>query len=160
MTPEKTCAVSLTLRLRGNAACHVTLLLRPPHCLPFCSARLSRGHAVTQERAIIATTLLPRGDACRLHTVTHRYIPLHTVASRYTPLQERAIIATTLSLAASCVCAFIVSLALRGGKFSMVDVQNATLAGEPPPSQCVAVRAACGVRDAPRRRTAPATPPS
>ena len=43
--------------------------------------------------------------------------------------QERAIIATVLSLSASCVSAFIMSLVLRGGKFSMVDVQNATLAG-------------------------------
>jgi len=43
--------------------------------------------------------------------------------------QERTIIATTLSLAASVVCAFISSLYFRGGKFSMVDVQNATLAG-------------------------------
>jgi len=43
--------------------------------------------------------------------------------------QERAIIATTLSLTGSCVSAFLTSLALRRGKFSMVDVQNATLAG-------------------------------
>jgi hypothetical protein len=43
--------------------------------------------------------------------------------------QERAVIATTLSLTGSCVSAFVASLWLRGGKFSMVDVQNATLAG-------------------------------
>ena len=43
--------------------------------------------------------------------------------------QERAIIATTLSLTGSCVAAFLTSLWLRGGRFSMVDVQNATLAG-------------------------------
>ena len=43
--------------------------------------------------------------------------------------QQRAVIATTLSLAGSCVAAFIASLWLRKGKFSMVDVQNATLAG-------------------------------
>jgi len=52
------------------------------------------------------------------------------VASPAGPLdQERAIVATTLSLAASCVSAFAFSVLLRGGKFSMVDVQNATLAG-------------------------------
>ena len=43
--------------------------------------------------------------------------------------QERAVIATTLSLTGSCVSAFVASLWLRGGKFSMVDIQNATLAG-------------------------------
>ena len=43
--------------------------------------------------------------------------------------QERAIVATTLSLAGSCLAAFMTSLILRLGKFSMVDVQNATLAG-------------------------------
>ena len=43
--------------------------------------------------------------------------------------QQRAVIATTLSLAGSCVAAFSASLWLRKGKFSMVDVQNATLAG-------------------------------
>jgi len=43
--------------------------------------------------------------------------------------QQRAIIATTLSLTGSCVSAFVSSLWLRKGRFSMVDVQNATLAG-------------------------------
>ena len=52
------------------------------------------------------------------------------VASPAGPLdQERAIVATSLSLAASCVAAFVLSMWLRGGRFSMVDVQNATLAG-------------------------------
>jgi len=52
------------------------------------------------------------------------------VASPAGPLdQERAMIATTLSLTGSCVAAFFTSLVLRRGKFSMVDVQNATLAG-------------------------------
>jgi len=52
------------------------------------------------------------------------------VASPAGPLdQERAAIATTLSLTGSCVAAFLTSLILRRGKFSMVDVQNATLAG-------------------------------
>jgi len=43
--------------------------------------------------------------------------------------QQRAIIATTLSLTGSCVSAYVSSLWLRKGRFSMVDVQNATLAG-------------------------------
>jgi ammonium transporter Rh len=42
--------------------------------------------------------------------------------------QERAIIATLLALVGSCVTAFAVSKQMRG-HFSMVDVQNATLAG-------------------------------
>jgi ammonium transporter Rh len=43
--------------------------------------------------------------------------------------QERAIIATLLSLVGSTVTAFVMSQLMRGGVFCMVDVQNATLAG-------------------------------
>ena len=44
--------------------------------------------------------------------------------------QPRAVINTLLSIAASCVTAFLASYALRRDKrFNMVDVQNATLAG-------------------------------
>jgi len=43
--------------------------------------------------------------------------------------QERAIIATLLSLVGSTVTAFVMSQLMRGGEFCMVDVQNATLAG-------------------------------
>lgn len=43
--------------------------------------------------------------------------------------QERAIIATLLSLVGSTVTAFVMSQLMRGGQFCMVDVQNATLAG-------------------------------
>ena len=44
--------------------------------------------------------------------------------------QPRAVINTLLSIAASCVTAFLSSYALRRDKrFNMVDVQNATLAG-------------------------------
>jgi len=44
--------------------------------------------------------------------------------------QHRAVINTVLSISASCVMAFAVSALLRhNNKFSMVDVQNATLAG-------------------------------
>jgi len=43
--------------------------------------------------------------------------------------QERAIIATVMALAGSCFSAFMASYLLRRGKFNMVDVQNATLAG-------------------------------
>ena len=43
--------------------------------------------------------------------------------------QERAVIATLLALVGSCVAAFVASQKLRGGRFCMVDVQNATLAG-------------------------------
>eukprot|EP00301_Raphidiophrys_heterophryoidea_P003711 c11665_g1_i1.p1 GENE.c11665_g1_i1~~c11665_g1_i1.p1 ORF type:complete len:477 (+),score=144.21 c11665_g1_i1:354-1784(+) len=44
--------------------------------------------------------------------------------------QHRAVINTVLSISASCVTAFAVSAMLRSrNKFSMVDVQNATLAG-------------------------------
>ena len=44
--------------------------------------------------------------------------------------QPRAVINTLLSIAASCVTAFLTSYALRrDARFNMVDVQNATLAG-------------------------------
>lgn len=44
--------------------------------------------------------------------------------------RHRAIINTTLSISASAFMAFVTSRLLRhGGKFNMVDVQNATLAG-------------------------------
>jgi ammonium transporter Rh len=43
--------------------------------------------------------------------------------------QHRVIINTTLSLCGSCIAAFIASRLLRGGKFDMEDIQNATLAG-------------------------------
>ncbi|GAB5036731.1 ammonium transporter 1 [Nannochloropsis oceanica] len=42
--------------------------------------------------------------------------------------QERALVNTVLSLAGSCLATFLFSKCLRG-HFSMVDVQNATLAG-------------------------------
>ncbi|KAJ5076306.1 rh50 isoform b [Anaeramoeba ignava] len=43
--------------------------------------------------------------------------------------QYRAVINTTLSLTASCLMAFVVSSIFHHGKFDMVDIQNATLAG-------------------------------
>merc|ERR1712038_270436 len=43
--------------------------------------------------------------------------------------QERAIIATLLSLVGSAITSFVMSQFMRGGEFCMVDVQNATLAG-------------------------------
>lgn len=43
--------------------------------------------------------------------------------------QHRVIINTTLSLCGSCLMAFVASRLLRGGKFDMEDIQNATLAG-------------------------------
>ncbi|EGD75033.1 rhesus-associated glycoprotein [Salpingoeca rosetta] len=43
--------------------------------------------------------------------------------------RHRTILNTLLSLSASCIVTFVVSRMLRGGKFSMVDIQNATLAG-------------------------------
>lgn len=43
--------------------------------------------------------------------------------------QERVFVNTILSIAGSCIAAFMVSRVLRGGKLSMEDVQNATLAG-------------------------------
>jgi len=45
------------------------------------------------------------------------------------PQQHRVVINTVLSLCGSCVAAFVLSRLLRGGKFSMEDIQNATLAG-------------------------------
>jgi len=43
--------------------------------------------------------------------------------------QHRVIVNTVLSLCGSCIGAFLFSQILRQGKFSMVDIQNATLAG-------------------------------
>jgi len=43
--------------------------------------------------------------------------------------QQRVIVNTVLSLCGSCIGAFLFSQILREGKFSMVDIQNATLAG-------------------------------
>lgn len=43
--------------------------------------------------------------------------------------QHRVIINTVLSLCASCMSAFMISFIIRKGKFNMIDIQNATLAG-------------------------------
>ena len=43
--------------------------------------------------------------------------------------RERVVIGTVLAMCASTTMAFTVSAALRGGKFSMADIQAATLAG-------------------------------
>merc|ERR1712217_278066 len=43
--------------------------------------------------------------------------------------QERVILNTVLSLSCSCAWAFAISHACEGGKFDMVHIQNATLAG-------------------------------
>ena len=43
--------------------------------------------------------------------------------------QQRAIINTVLSIGSSALAAFLASKTLRGGKFEMEDIQNATLAG-------------------------------
>jgi len=43
--------------------------------------------------------------------------------------QHRVIVNTVLSLCGSAVSAFLFSYALRGGRFDMEDIQNATLAG-------------------------------
>jgi len=43
--------------------------------------------------------------------------------------QQRCVINTVMSISASCVTACLGSFFLRKGKFNMVDVQNATLAG-------------------------------
>lgn len=43
--------------------------------------------------------------------------------------QHRAVINTSISIVASCVSAFIASSFFRGGKFYMIDIQNASLAG-------------------------------
>jgi len=57
--------------------------------------------------------------------------------------QQRCIINTLISITGSCSSAFIFSYFLRGGKFDMVDVQNATLAGG------VAIGTACNMAVAP-----------
>jgi len=43
--------------------------------------------------------------------------------------QHRVVINTVLALTGSCIGAFLFSQIMRKGKFSMVDIQNATLAG-------------------------------
>jgi len=43
--------------------------------------------------------------------------------------QQRTIINTYFSIIGSCLVAWLTSFIFRGGKFSMIDVQNATLAG-------------------------------
>ena len=43
--------------------------------------------------------------------------------------RNRVVINTVMSISASTTGAFLMSFVLRGGKFSMVDIQNATLAG-------------------------------
>jgi len=43
--------------------------------------------------------------------------------------QHRVVINTTLALTGSVMTAFMTSILLRGGRFDMVDIQNATLAG-------------------------------
>jgi len=53
--------------------------------------------------------------------------------------QQRCVVNTVISITGSCVMAFIVSYYMRGGKFNMVDVQNATLAGG------VAIGTACNM---------------
>ena len=57
--------------------------------------------------------------------------------------QQRAIVNTVLSIGSSALAAFLASRALRGGKFEMEDVQNATLAGG------VAMGASCTMRISP-----------
>jgi ammonium transporter Rh len=51
------------------------------------------------------------------------------VALQESNAQHRAVINTLLSLCASTVTVFFISRLLRGRKFDMVDIQNATLAG-------------------------------
>jgi len=69
--------------------------------------------------------------------------------------QQRTVVNTLLSITASAATAFIASFYLRGNKFHMVDVQNATLAGgvaigtassmAVSPGGCVAVGCIAGV---------------
>jgi len=56
---------------------------------------------------------------------------------------QRCVINTVLSITGSCCAAFITSYYMRGGKFNMVDIQNATLAGG------VAIGTACSMAISP-----------
>jgi len=55
--------------------------------------------------------------------------PAFVVAFAPDGSQFRVIINTVLSMTSSCIFAFIASRTFRGGKFSMMDLQRATLAG-------------------------------
>lgn len=54
--------------------------------------------------------------------------------------QQRAIINTLLSIGSSTLCVFTFSHALRGKKFDMEDIQNATLAGGVAMGACASMR--------------------
>lgn len=59
------------------------------------------------------------------------YWPSFNGAMAVTPAAfSRAVVNTIMSLTGSCIVTFLLSYVLRGEKkFSMVDIQNATLAG-------------------------------
>lgn len=58
------------------------------------------------------------------------YWPSFNAAMQVDHMRQRAVINTILSICGSCVAAFLASKQLRHDKqFSMVDIQNATLAG-------------------------------
>jgi ammonium transporter Rh len=57
------------------------------------------------------------------------YWPSFNSATAKEEGQVRAIVNTYLSITASCVCTFIVSLLVGKGRLNMVHIQNATLAG-------------------------------
>ncbi|XP_034238337.1 ammonium transporter Rh type A [Thrips palmi] len=90
------------------------------------SRALGRPAGTTQERSSYTSDMFSMVGTVFLWL----FWPSFNGALAVGPARHRAVINTYLALASGCVAAFAVSsLSQRGGKFNMVHVQNATLAG-------------------------------